>query len=249
MSLVRSVSLDAMDVAYQELRAPMVAQEEMEPLAVQAPLDHLDFPAVRQRSVHQSRLHHATRVLQAHRVHQVHLAITDHPEMPDPMVEMEMKADLEPKDQEAPMEDQVNQAAMVNQEKRDDQPNHHRRVLAITVHREAMVNQGLLATWARAVLRVDLDNREVEDHLVKADRQVQMVNLDPLVVQASPAVEVNAVFARNTARRMAVYSSKTALVAKHQRTITDHVLFTSQYYIHRCASVSYRVETNRRNKR
>jgi len=238
-----------MDVAYQELRAPMVAQEEMEPLAVQAALDLPDFPAVRQPSVHQSSLHHATHVLQAHRAHQVHLAIMDHPEILDPMVEMEMKADLEPKDWEARVEDQVNQAAMVNQEKRDDQLNHHRLVLAITVHREAMVNQGLLATWARAVLRVDLDNREVEDHRVKTDRQVQMVNLDLLVVQASPAVEVNAVSARNTVRMMAVCSSKTALVAKHQRTITDHVLFASQYYIHRCASVSCRVETNRRNKR
>jgi len=218
-----------MDVACQELRAPTVAQEEMEPLAVQAALDLPDFPAVRQRSVHQSSLHHVTRVLQAHLVHQVHLAIMDHPEILDPMVEMEMKVDLEPKDWEARVEDQDNRAAMVNQEKRDDQPNHHRLVPAITVHREAMANQDLPATWAPAVRRVDLDNREVEDRRVKTARQVQTVNLDPLAVRVSPAMEANAASARNTARTMAVCSSRMALVAKHQRTITDHALFASQY--------------------
>jgi hypothetical protein len=218
-----------MDAAYQELRAPMVAQEGMEPRAVQAPLDLLDFPAVRQRSVNQSSLHHATHVLQAHRAHQVHLAITEHPEIPDPMVETETKADLEPKDQQARMEDQVNQAAMVNQEKRDDQPNHHRLVLAITAHREPMVNRDLQAKWVPAARRVDLEHREVEDRLVRTDRQVLMVNLDHLAVQASPAAEVNAASVRSTARRMVVCSSKMALVAKHQRAISDHASFASQY--------------------
>jgi hypothetical protein len=41
------------------------------------------------------------------------LIFKDHPEILDPMVEMEMKADLELKDCQARMEDQVNRAAMV----------------------------------------------------------------------------------------------------------------------------------------
>jgi len=221
--------MDATDVVYQELRAPMVAQEETEPLAVQAALDLLDSPVVRQPSVHQSSLLHVTRVLQAHRVHLAHLAKMDHLEIPDPMVEMEMKADQVPKDRQARVEDQVNRAAMVNQERRDDQLNHHQLVLAITVHQETMAHQDPLAIWAPLVLRVDLDNREVEDRPVRVDRQVQTVNPDLLAVRACLAVEVNAVSARNTARSMAVCSSKTALVAKHQRTITDHALFASQY--------------------